>query len=192
MMAPSTSIIRITGRAMLAMREPSAIDAAMNCETSSRAMEDIGHIAQPVQTAWRQLVPLPKLAPTTPSTLARKRVNTTAATIPATAGFQSALAATTDTSTNIIIVSSDAAVPIWRVQDQGRGCICLSIRPPISPASGAEPPKCAASAVPAAISEISRIEVFSLLGLMKRSAERSARASSAPTTKEMPSTTPTG
>src|SRR4051794_40601333 len=121
MIAPRISIIRITGRPMLAMRDPRVIELDMNCDTSSSAIEDIGHIAQPVQTACRHVVPLPGLASVTPSTLAMKRVKTTAATSPTTDGFHSALAATTETSTNIIMVSSDDAVPIWRVQVHGRG-----------------------------------------------------------------------
>src|SRR5688572_21629787 len=101
MIAPTISISRIAGSAMLAMRGPSVSEEATNCDTSSSAMEDIGVMAQPVQKACFQLVPLPQLAAETPSTLARKRAATTASTIPTTAGFQSALAATTETSTNI-------------------------------------------------------------------------------------------
>ena len=129
MIAPSTSISRMAGSAMLAMRGPSVSDEATNCDTSSSATDDIGDMAQPVQKAWRQLVPLPQLAAPTPSTLATPRASTSAATTLATAGFQSALAATTDTSTNISMVSSDAAVPSWRGQAQGRGLSCLSIMP---------------------------------------------------------------
>jgi hypothetical protein len=120
------------------------------------------------------------------------RTPTTASTTLATGRVQSACAATTDTSTNISMVSSEAAVPSCRGQAQGRGCSCLSSTPPISAASGAEPPKCAASAVPAAISASSRIEVFSLVGLITRSAVRRASASTAPTTNDRPSTTATG
>jgi hypothetical protein len=56
----------------------------------------------------------------TPAILATARRHQ-ASTTPATAGFQSACAATTDTSTNISMVSSEAAVPSWRGQAQGRG-----------------------------------------------------------------------
>src|SRR5688572_11789380 len=165
--------------AMLAMRGPSVSDAATNCDTSSRATDDMGDMAQPVQKAWRQLVPLPQLAAPTPSTLATPRASTTATTRLATAGFQSALAATTDTSTNISMLSSDDAVPSWCGQAQGFGLSCLSIMPPSSAASGADPPKCAASAVAAVIRVISSIEVFSLVGLITRNAVRSASASTA-------------
>src|SRR6478735_10868832 len=139
MMAPSTSISRMAGSAMLAMRGPSVSDEATNCDTSNRETDDIGDMAQPVQKAWRQLVPLPQLAAPTPTTLATPRASTKATTRFATAGFQSALAATTDTSTNISMVSSDAAVPSWYGQAHGRGCSCLSIRPPTRAASGADP-----------------------------------------------------
>src|ERR1700712_972686 len=127
MIAPRISIIRIAGSVMLAMRGPSESEELTNCETSSRATADIGDIAQPVHRAWRQLVPLPQLASDTPIILARPRVITSAATNPATEGFQSALAATTETSTNISIVNSEYADPSWRVQAHGRGCSCLSI-----------------------------------------------------------------
>lgn len=192
MIAPRISISRIAGRAMLATRAPSDIDALKYSDTISRAIEDIGASAQPVQIAWRQLVPLPRLASDTPRTCATPRVTTSAATRPTTEGFHSALAATTATSTNISMVSSVAAVPSWRGQLQGRGCSCFSSSPPTRPASGAEPPKCAATAVPAETSAIITIEVFSLVGLMKRSAERSTSAISAPTMKDTPSTTATG
>src|SRR4051812_22629555 len=111
----------MAGSTMLAMRGPRLMEDAMSSETSSKAIEDIGHIAQPVQTACFQVMPLLQFTSDTPITLATKRVNTTAATSPATAGFQSALAATTETSTNISIVSSEADVPSWRVQAHGRG-----------------------------------------------------------------------
>src|SRR5512133_3007126 len=177
---------------MPAMRGPSVYDVETNCCTSSRAMDDMGDIAQPLQNAWRQLVPLPQFAPTTPATLAAPRASTSTPTRFATAGFQSALAATTDTSTNVSMVRSEAAVPNWRGQAQGRGLSCLSSMPPSSAASGADPPKWAASAVAAAISAISSIDVFSLVGLISRSALRSASASTAPTTNDTPSTTATG
>ncbi|MNT50997.1 hypothetical protein D3C72_1879400 [compost metagenome] len=50
----------------------------------------------------------------------------------------------------------------------------------------------AATAVPAATSARNSMEVFSLVGLMKRSAMRSTRASTAATTMDTPSTTTTG
>ena len=90
------------------------------------------------------------------------------------------------------MVSSDEAVPSWRGQAQGRGLSCLSSMPPSNAASGADPPMCEPTVVPAAISASSRMEVFSLAGLMKRSAMRSASASSAATTIDTPSTTMTG
>src|SRR6185369_10470127 len=192
MIAPSTSISRMAGSAILAMRGPSVSEEDTNCCTSNNATDDMGDIAQPVQKACRQLVPLPQLAAPTPTTLATPRASTRAATRPATAGFQSALAATTDTSTNISIVSSDAAVPNCRGQAQGRGLSCLSIIPPSRAANGADPPKCAARAVPAAISVISSIEVFSLVGVITRSAMRSASASNPATTNDTPRTTATG
>ena len=83
-------------------------------------------------------------------------------------------------------------MPSWRGQVQGRGFSCLSSMPPSKAASGAEPPKWAAMAVPAAISASTIMEVFSLVGLMTRSAVRSASASTAPTTMDRPSTTATG
>src|SRR5690349_11862215 len=111
MIAPRISIIRIAGSAMLAMRGPSETEELTNCDTSSSETEDIGDIAQPVHSACRQLVPLPQLASDTPAILATPRVTTKAPTRPATEGFQSALAATTETSTNISMVSSENAVP---------------------------------------------------------------------------------
>jgi hypothetical protein len=192
MIAPSTSISRIAGIAMLAMRGPVVSDEATNCDTISMATDDIGAIAQPVQKACRQLVPLPQLAAWTPAILATARASTSATTRLATAEFQSAFAATTDTSTNISISSSDEAVPSWRGQAQGRGFSCLSMMPPSRAASGAEPPRWAAVAAAAAISAIRSIEVFSLVGRITRNAMRSKSASTAPTTNETPRTTATG
>src|SRR3954468_17878222 len=116
MIAPRISIKRIAGKAMLAMRAPSVSELATNCDTSSIATDDIGDMAQAVRNAWRQLVPLPQLAADTPAILATPRASTSAATSPATAGFHSALAATTETSTNISMVSREEAVPSWRGQ----------------------------------------------------------------------------
>src|SRR4051812_12207271 len=96
MIAPSTSISRMAGSAMLAMRGPSVREDATNSDTSSKATDDMGDIAQPVQKAWLQLVPLPQLASDTPVILASPRASTSAATSPATAGFHWAFAATTD------------------------------------------------------------------------------------------------
>src|SRR5438046_829747 len=110
----------MAGSAMLATRGPSDSEALTNCDTSSSATEDMGDIAQPVQKACFQLVPLPQLASEMPQILAMPRATTSAPTRPTTAGFQSALAATTDTSTNISMVSSEAAVPSCCGHAQGR------------------------------------------------------------------------
>src|SRR6185312_11646778 len=163
--------------------------AAASCTTSSSAMDDIGDIAQPTQSACFQLAPVPALPSATPTNFATSRAATSASTSVPTDLLQSAWAATTDTSTNISMVSRDEAVPNWRGQAHGRGCNCLRKMPPSSAASGADPPKCAASAVPTAISASSRIEVFSLFGLITLSAERSASARIAPTSSDRPSTT---
>ena len=191
-MAPNTSISKIAGKATRAISSPTAGDAVMNCDTISSAIDDMGDMAAPTHSACFQLAPLPTLPSATPATLAMARAAIRATTRPVTGALQSACAATVETSTNIIMVSSEAAVPICRGHDQGRGLICLSSMPPSSAASGAEPPRWAAMVAAAEISASSRIEVFSLDGLMKRSAVRKARASKPPTAIDTPSTTATG
>src|SRR5438105_12589143 len=119
--APSTSISRIAGRAMLVMPGPRSGAVVANCETISSATADSGDIAQPVQNACRRLVPLPQLARETPAIFATARVITSVATRPTTAWFHGALAATTYTSTNISMVRSDEALPSWRGHAHGRG-----------------------------------------------------------------------
>ncbi|MNV37467.1 hypothetical protein D3C71_1289880 [compost metagenome] len=190
--APSTSINKMAGRATPAITWPVEGDASTNCEAINSAMEDIGVIAQPTQSACFQLAPLPTLPSATPVALATRRTAIRASTTPATGALQSACAATVETSTNISMVSSDDALPSCRGHAQGRGLSCLSSMPPSSAASGAEPPMWAATAVPAATSARNSMEVFSLVGLMKRSAMRSTRASTAATTMDTPSTTTTG
>ncbi|MNS70848.1 hypothetical protein D3C72_1041980 [compost metagenome] len=190
--APITSISRIEGRATCVIMVPRSGEAEAKLEAISRAMDDSGVIAQPTQKACFQLAPLPGLAMATPEILVTRRTPITASTTLATGRVQSAWAATIDTSTNISMVSSDEAVPSWRCQAQGLGLSVLSSTPPMSAASGAEPPMWAVSAAPAAMIASSRIEVFSLFGLITRSAERSASAMIAPTTNDMPSTTATG
>ena len=90
------------------------------------------------------------------------------------------------------MVSSEAAVPSWRGHAQGRGLNCLSRMPPSSAASGAEPPRYEVSGTLAEIRVRKRMEVFSLAGLMKRSARRISTASTRATATETPSTTSTG
>src|SRR5262245_15442829 len=118
MIAPSTPISRIAGMLIAATSAPSKGEAVASCETISRMTEDIGDIAQPVQKAWRQLVPLPQLASHTPRIIAALRANTSPATNPVSAGSHGGVAATTEVSTNISVVSSEEAVPSWRGQAQ--------------------------------------------------------------------------
>src|SRR3990167_5596094 len=190
--APSTSISKMAGSATPAITWPVEGEASTNCEAINSAMEDMGVIAQPTHSACFQLAPLPTLPSATPAALAIRRTAISASTTPATGALQSACAATVDTSTNISMVSSDDALPSCRGHAQGRGLSCLSSMPPSSAASGAEPPMWAATAVPAATSAKNSMEVFSLVGLMKRRAMRSTRASTAATTMDTPSTTTTG
>jgi len=177
---------------MLAMAGPSSGAVVAYSDSMSSATDDIGSSAEPVHSACFTLMPLPQLAATTPVIFAIARTATTVATIPATTSLHGAFAATTDTSTNINMVSSDDAVPSCRGHAHGRGFSCFRSRPASNAASGAEPPKCAAIVLDAAIDAMSSIDVFSLVGLMKRSAERSTSASAPATTKETPSTTSTG
>ena len=190
--APSNSISKIAGNATCVMRWPSNGDAVTKLEAISSAMDDRGDIDRPTHIACFQLAPLPGLAMATPAILATARTAISASTRPATGRLQSACAATRDTSTNISMVSSEAAVPSWRGQAQGLGFICLSSTPAIKAPSGADPPRCAVSAAPAAISASSSKAVFSLVGLITRKAERSARARTQPIAIDRPSTTNTG
>ena len=182
----------MAGRAVAEMAWACSGAAWANCEVISSATADIGAMAHDTQTAWRQLAPLLMLPRPTPTALASRRATTRASTARATVPLHEAWAATVETSTNISRVSSDEAVPSWRGQAQGRWCSCLSSMPPSSAASGAEPPRCAAIAVAAAISASIRMEVFSLVGLISCSARRIARHSRAATATDTPSTTSTG
>ena len=191
-MAPSTSISKMAGSAMRAISGPKRADASANCDTISSAMDDIGVMAHPTHSACLKRAPLPTLASATPIILASARASTRAATSAATGPLQSACAATVDTSTNISMTRMDDAVPSWRGQAHGRGLSCLSSTPPISAARGADAPRCAASAAAAAIRASSSMAVFSLVGLIMRSAPRKVSASKPPTANETPKITTTG
>ena len=104
------------------------------------------------------------------ATLAAARARISASPAQVMAPPQSPCTAIDDTSTNIRMVSIDAAVPNWRGHTQGRGCACLSARPPSMAASGAEPPSGAATAAQAAISARITMAVSRLVGRSTRSA----------------------
>ena len=91
MIAPSTSISRMAGSAIWRSRGPASARTIRTATPAARRPTTCGDIAQPVQKACRQLVPLPQLAAPTPTTLATPRASTRAAPGRPPAGFQSAL-----------------------------------------------------------------------------------------------------